>query len=300
MNHTSLEIFSVVAEEMSIIKAAKRLGRVQSNITTRIQQLEQELDAQLFIRENKKLRVSAQGKQFLVYTKKMLSLAEEARQSLHPQHPRGELSFGSMECAAASRLAVPLFAFNQMCPDVNVKLTTGPTRQLTEMVQQSELDCALVALPVSHGKPANCPDDLCCQPLFVENLLMVLPVGMHQITDLREFRSGKLAAFRQGCTYRDIAAATIKNMGGHGQGIQIQEVGSYHTMLACVAAGGYICLLPESVLNLLQLPEGLEVLSVTRAITQLIWRKDFESPALDNLRRILLDTSNVEPGQTGR
>ncbi len=296
MNHTSLEIFSVVAEEMSIIKAAKRLGRVQSNITTRIQQLERELDAQLFIRENKRLRVSAQGKQFLVYARKLLSLAEEARQSLHPQHPSGELSFGSMECTAASRLAGPLFAFNKTCPDVKVRLTTLPTRQLTEKVQQSELDCALVALPIKQGQETNCPDNLCCLPLFEENLVMVLPAGMHQITDINEFPDARLAAFGKGCTYREIAAATFNKMAGEGTNVQIQEVGSYHMMLACVASGGYICLLPESVLSLLQLPEGLNVLTVGTAITQLIWRKDIDSPALSNMRRILLDTSNLTLG----
>ena len=43
MNHSTLEIFIQVAETQSVTQAAKRLGRAQSNITTRIQQLEEEL-----------------------------------------------------------------------------------------------------------------------------------------------------------------------------------------------------------------------------------------------------------------
>lgn len=39
MNHSTLEIFIQVAETQSVTQAAKRLGRAQSNITTRIQQL---------------------------------------------------------------------------------------------------------------------------------------------------------------------------------------------------------------------------------------------------------------------
>ncbi|MQK22703.1 LysR family transcriptional regulator, partial [Escherichia coli] len=46
MNHATLLIFKIVAEEQSITRAAKKLGRVQSNITTRIQQLEEELDVE--------------------------------------------------------------------------------------------------------------------------------------------------------------------------------------------------------------------------------------------------------------
>ena len=37
MNHSTLEIFIQVAETQSVTQAAKRLGRAQSNITTRIQ-----------------------------------------------------------------------------------------------------------------------------------------------------------------------------------------------------------------------------------------------------------------------
>lgn len=53
MNHSTLEIFIQVAETQSVTQAAKRLGRAQSNITTRIQQLEEELAVELFVRGNK-------------------------------------------------------------------------------------------------------------------------------------------------------------------------------------------------------------------------------------------------------
>lgn len=297
MNHTSLKIFEVVAEEMSIIKAAKRLGRVQSNITTRIQQLEQELDVQLFIRESKKLKLSPQGKQFLVYTKKLLSLAEEARQSLHPQQPGGIFSIGSMECTAASRLSAPLATFSRTCPEVKLNLTVMPTRQLTERVQQSELDCALVALPVIAGKSVQCPEDLHNLPLFVENLTLLLPASMSHVNKLEDITVGRLAAFKEGCTYRDLARKPLEKASAQGGGIQIQDVASYHSMMACVASGTYICLLPESVVDLLQLPEGLKRIDAGSAVTHLIWRKDFASPALEQLCRILHETSNLDGAQ---
>ncbi|TSH79088.1 MULTISPECIES: LysR family transcriptional regulator [Pantoea] len=293
MNHTSLEIFRIVAEELSIVKAAKRLGRVQSNITTRIQQLEEELDTQLFIRENKRLRLSPQGKQFLIYTKKILSLAQEARQSLHPTMPGGTLSLGTMECTAASRLAEPLAAFSKACPDVRVSLSTHHTQLLTEKVMLSELDCALVALPLKKDGEVVCPDNLSFQPLFTEELLLVLPTGMNLIRNLGDISEGRLAAFARGCTYREIATAVLAKMAGSGKQVQIQEVSSYHSMLACVASGSYMCMLPQSVLDLMQLPDGLSILPAGSATTQLIWRKDYSSPAMDKLLRLLQNTSNI-------
>ena len=61
MNHTTLLIFKLVAETQSVTQAAKQLGRAQSNITTRIQQLEEELEAELFVRGNKKMLLSPAG-----------------------------------------------------------------------------------------------------------------------------------------------------------------------------------------------------------------------------------------------
>lgn len=293
MNHSSLEIFQVVAEELSIVKAAKRLGRVQSNVTTRIQLLEEDLNAMLFIRENKRLRLSPEGKRFLAYTKKILSLAQEARQSLHPSMPVGVLALGSMECTAASRVAGPLAAFSKSFPEVIINLSTHHTQLLTEKVLLSELDCALVALPTGRRGDVECHDSLRFQSLFEEELRLVLPVKMSRVKKLSDIKEGRLAAFAKGCTYREMSVRLLKNMAENGKQIEIQEINSYHSMLACVASGGYMCVLPESVLNLLQLPEGLTILPAGTATTQLIWRKDYSSPAMDNLLNLLQNKSNI-------
>lgn len=54
MDITSLEIFKAVAIEQSVTKAAEKLNYVQSNVTARIQRLEQELGVPLFYRYHKR------------------------------------------------------------------------------------------------------------------------------------------------------------------------------------------------------------------------------------------------------
>jgi DNA-binding transcriptional LysR family regulator len=54
MDFASLQVFRAVVEEGGITQAAKKLHRVQSNVTTRIQQLEASLGAQLFVRRNRR------------------------------------------------------------------------------------------------------------------------------------------------------------------------------------------------------------------------------------------------------
>lgn len=51
MDLTQLRMFCLVAETGSLVRAAAQLGRVPSNLTTRLRQLEQELGTDLFIRE---------------------------------------------------------------------------------------------------------------------------------------------------------------------------------------------------------------------------------------------------------
>jgi len=289
MNHSTLQIFQVVAEEQSVTRAARRLGRVQSNITTRIHQLEAELDVALFIRDSKKMTLSAEGERFLDYAKKILSLAEEARQAMHPTQPGGLLHMGAMEATAASRLTPVLQQFHRHCPQVNLVLKTMPTQQLLDCVGNTSLDCALVSLPVdASGKPA-CPAGLESVNVFSERLLLLTP------GDISPDEAGRIrfAAFPDGCSYRARGQSWLTRHSLAAKTIDVQEVGSYHGMIACLASGNYSCLLPESVADRLMLPERSQRQFIDNALTQLVWRKGYSSPALQEMKQILALHTNL-------
>ncbi|MDO9059411.1 MAG: LysR family transcriptional regulator, partial [Bradyrhizobium sp.] len=67
MDLSDLQIFSAVVREGSVTRAAERLHRVQSNVTTRIRQLEEDLSVALFIREGKRLHLAPAGQVLLGY-----------------------------------------------------------------------------------------------------------------------------------------------------------------------------------------------------------------------------------------
>lgn len=109
----------------------KRLGRAQSNITTRIQQLEEELAVELFVRGNKNGVVP--GRRAV----SQLCPADpepggRGKAGSASDNPGGSLRLGAMEATAASRLPLLLTRFQQQCPQVDITLITQPTRQLTE------------------------------------------------------------------------------------------------------------------------------------------------------------------------
>jgi DNA-binding transcriptional LysR family regulator len=129
MELADLHIFRAVVNEGGVTRAATRLNRVQSNVTTRVRLLEEELGVLLFIREGKRLHLSPTGKVLLDYADRLLDLAQEARAAMGDNTPRGPLRLGAMDSTAAIRRPGPLSEFHRRYPDVKLDLTTRPIKE---------------------------------------------------------------------------------------------------------------------------------------------------------------------------
>jgi len=280
METESLRIFCAVAAELSVTQAAARLGRAPSNVTTRIQQLEADLGADLFVRVGKRIALSTAGGQFLVYAERLLALEDEARQVVSCGALGGVLRIGSMESTAASRLPGVLAAYHVDHPLTRLVLSTGPSRQTIEQVRTGALDCAFAALPGDDGAELAAMG-LQSMPIWDEELLLLLPPGEPAITDARQLRVRSLAAFAPGCSYRRLAEEALGITATPAW--RVQEMNSYHAMVACVAAGACVTVLPASVLALAGAPDALKTLSLGRIATSLVWREGFATPAFLDL-----------------
>jgi len=96
-------------------------------------------------------------------------------------------------------------------------------------------------------------------------------------------------AFTTGCSYRRRLEAWLGRSSVVAE--RVMEYGSYHAIVACVAAGGGIAAVPRSVLRLSGAEAQVAVHplppTIARARTQLIWRRGHRSTALDALREAL-------------
>ncbi|HCT4095608.1 LysR family transcriptional regulator [Pseudomonas aeruginosa] len=279
MDLSSLEIFRAVAHEASVTRAAQQLQRAQSNVTTRIRQLEEDLGVELFLRDGKRMSLTERGSEFLAYAEQLLALADEARQSMHPAEPGGRLRLGSMESTAASRLPALLASYHKACPRVALEVSTGTSRALFDGVRARRLDCARVAAGPGWAGELD-GSGLRGEPLFREELLMILPAEHPPVHDVAEVRLRTLAGFARGCTYRQLAEDSL------GTPLTVQEVGSYHAILACVAAGACVGVLPRSVLQLLGTPP-LRSLPLAEVDTWLVWREGYATAAFERWRGVL-------------
>ncbi|WCM22504.1 LysR substrate-binding domain-containing protein [Paraburkholderia bryophila] len=282
MDLADLRVFQAVAQTGGITRAAALLHRVPSNVTTRIQNLESDLDVELFRREGKRFQLSPQGKVLLDYATRLLALAEEARGAMHEDIPRGVLNLGAMESTAAIRLPSLLAQMHERYPDVSVELRTGAPRPLTARVLSGELDAALVAEPVSDARLES-------TPAYVEELVIIGPKDHPPIRSAQDLHTGTLLAFEPDCPHRQRLEAWCAR-GDVAPG-RIIEVGSYHAILGCCVAGMGVALIPAAVLETYTERDRLSVHKLKgdfRTVkTLLIWRKDAPQPKVGMLADLL-------------
>lgn len=282
MDLADLDIFRSVVNEGGVTRAAEKLSRVQSNVTTRVRQLEEDLGVELFIREGKRLHLSPTGKLLLGYADRILDLAQEARNAVHDGTPRGPLRLGSIESTAAVRLPAPLTDYHRLYADVNLELQTGGIHELTTAVLAGRLDAALVVEPVTDAQ-------LDKAVMYDEELVLVAAAGQDPIRSPHDVGSQTLLAFETGCPYR----LRLEQWFARAGVLPARIVGmtSWHAILGCTAARMGVSLLPRMVLTSLPetkylsihpLPAGLD-----RAPTVLIWRKGAMSPKLSALMEVL-------------
>ncbi|MCV9879986.1 putrescine utilization regulator PtrR [Brenneria izbisi] len=288
MDLTQLRMFCLVAETGSVVRAAEQLHRVPSNLTTRLRQLEQELGADLFIREKQRLRLSPVGHNFLCYAQRILALSEEAISMTRTGEPAGNFALGSMESTAATRLPELLAAYHQRYPGVSLSLTAGTSGEIIDRVRAGTLAAAFVDGPVSYDELNGCKS-------FPEHLVLISETHHAPIHHALDVRDDTFFAFPPRCAYRSRLEKWFRQAGitpGN-----ITEIQSYHTMLACVSSGSGLALIPASVLELLPAHEHVQVHAlpsdIAETATWLIWRRDAFGPNVEALKKLIIEQSST-------
>jgi DNA-binding transcriptional LysR family regulator len=83
MDLKALRYFITVAEELNITRAAEKLHMSQPPLSAQIKALEEELDAELFIRGRRRLEMTEPGQMLYRRAKEILSLTEKTKSEIH-------------------------------------------------------------------------------------------------------------------------------------------------------------------------------------------------------------------------
>ena len=268
MEFSQLRIFQAVAEEGSITRAAERLHRVPSNLSTRLKQLEEQMGVELFVRERQRLQLSPAGQVLLDYTARLFALHDEALGAVQGGVPSGKFTLGTMYSTAAIHLPALLARYHRTYPGVNLNVQSAPSGELLEGLLAGRLDAALVDGPLEL---AGLDGVVFCE----ESLVLISDLDHPPITRARDVQGREVFTFRQGCSYRArLEAWYASDRAAMGR---VMEIESYQGMLACVVAGSGVALMPACMLASLPGRERVGLHSWQRpfanATTWLMWRK---------------------------
>lgn len=282
MDLAALRIFKTVVEQGGVNRAAAKLHRVPSNVTTRVRQLEEGLGIKLFVRTGRRLVLSAEGKRLLVYAEQLLRLSAEAETAMRNGKPRGTLRIGALESTSATRLPPVLSRYHRLYPDVQVELVTGTSGALVARVHRQDVEAAFVAEPFNAH-------ELAMQSVFVEELVLVTPRSFGRIRSPKDIGKRTVIAFADGCSYRRRLESWLA--GAKVLPDRVLEFQSYHAIVACVAAGSGIAVVPRSVIETTRVRREVALTPlpahIAKARTQLVWRPEHHSVALEALKKLL-------------
>ncbi|BCB08732.1 LysR family transcriptional regulator [Vreelandella venusta] len=260
MQFKSLRLFMAVAETGSFMAAAKQLHTVQSNVTTHIKKLEEELGAQLVHRTGG-VRLTSAGLALLDYAERLLAVHDEALMLFQSaENATGQLRLGSMETTMALRLPPILAAYHADFPEVDMTLATGPTASLIEKLMDGQADGVFVAGAIDHHRYHSLK-------VFSEQLVLVSSTPMTSAPSSEELLTATFLAFRQGCSYRQRIELLLASQGINA--VRVFEFGTLDAMLGCVAAGMGYTVLPRIIIEAHQHRFGIHAMELPSAIANI-------------------------------
>jgi DNA-binding transcriptional LysR family regulator len=236
-----LQTFIAIVDSGSFTKAADRVFKTQSAVSMQMRRLEERVGKQLFIKDGRGNRLSAEGEKLLNYARRIIRLNNEAIAAFDDNRLEGTLRIGTPDDYADRFMPEIIGRFAKTHPNVEMYIVCEPSIDLAERMHRGELDIALV----THNPRQRVSDVVRTEPLcWVSS-------ANHPI---REDAPVPLAVGRRDCQWRQVACATLDAVGRDYQILFTSW--SCTVVAAAVLAGMAVSVVPESALR-----TGMKVLS---------------------------------------
>lgn len=284
-----LRYFVAVADEMHFGRAALKLNMTQPPLSQAIQALEELLGAPLFIRNTRKITLSAAGLALLPEARRLLQQAAgfpAIAQRAAAGHI-GQLNIAFVSIADYSVLPPFLRQFHEQYPAVQLNLKEATSDVQLTMLHAGEIDIGFLIPPI----PAPLVTLLHYRKLLIEPLVLATPGnwGRAHPQTLSSYKESPLILFPRSIApaLHDLILSCFRQ-----QGLTPtigQEAIQMQTIIALVSAGMGIALVPQSVSNLQRPGVSYHTLPDLHAQVEIgvAWRQDTTSPALAQFLNLL-------------
>jgi len=196
-----LRSFVSVVDSGGFTRAGERVHRTQSTVSQQIKRLEDDIGQTLLNRTAKDVTPTEAGERLLSYARRLLALAEEARDVLTRPDHEGAVKLGIPEDFAAYRLAKLLATFSRSHPTLRLDVRADQSTSLKRDLERGDLDLALFKRGAGEkGGIAVWPERV----HWVTSKSRPIDTGMPSVP---------LIGFPAGCLYRARAIHALESAG---------------------------------------------------------------------------------------
>ncbi|MCA1325071.1 LysR substrate-binding domain-containing protein [Herbaspirillum sp. alder98] len=277
-----LRYFLAVADELHFARAAEILGIAPPTLSVQIQQIERQLQVQLFVRTKRSVALTAAGLTFAEQARAVLAQFDQAL-TAGRRAGRGEL--GKVEIGYVGSavfggvLQRQISAFRHDWPDTEVQVREWEMSSLSSALEEGQVDIAFVRMPLALAP------SLQSHVLLRDRFVLALPAD-HRLADTGvPIRARALAGEAFVVPEQELGSREIYRRGGFVPRVE-RRPGSLLAVLAEVSLGAGVAVVPGVVTGVIDLPNVIYRPMAGAAIgseVAAVFRRYERSPVVKNM-----------------
>jgi DNA-binding transcriptional LysR family regulator len=242
MRLEQLEAFVEVGRRGSVSRAAEALFVTQPTLTARLKGLERELEAKLFVRSQRGMRLSDSGRAFLPYAERTLDTVATGRRLLSElaRGEGGQLALGAAPAVSTYVLPRILRRFRATHPKVALAVRTGHSEEVLELVLREQVQVGL-------GRALNHPD-VEAIPFYEDELVLVAdpkhPFARQAAIGPDQLTEAQLILFDRTSSYHRLTFEFFQQLGALPRGVM--ELDNIDAAKKMVEQGLGVAFLPHT------------------------------------------------------
>jgi len=259
MDSNLLKVFLAVSNNNSISLAALELGYAQSNVTSRIKQLERNIGYTLFHRIPKGVKLTHEGERLYPHAVEIIKKLNETIIQMRNLNYQEVLKVGSTQTNAPIRLLPFVTKLNDEFPKMKIELYTNTTPYVVNTLLDYKVDIAFVS-----GDPQH--KDILVLQKFEEDIYLVESKNKQS--------DNCVIGYKESCAYFTYLESKFRKEGN--TTFKTLTFENYETVLGCAKLGMGKTLVPLSILKKYGYENDLKMTKVKCGLsTHLVCRKNY-------------------------
>jgi DNA-binding transcriptional LysR family regulator len=237
MDTRQLAAFCAVVERRSFSQAAERLGVTQPAVSLQIRSLEQRVGKQLLDRSGRRVEPTEAGLRLYASAQRLLALEEQLLEDLAGGDEgvvTGTLEIGASTGPGGTFVPLLLCDFQELHPDVRVRLTVSDTQSVVDQVAERQLELGIVGAGRRHR-------GVTFEPFFRDEVVLACPPDhafAGKTISLEQLKGEPLIVMQEGAGVRQVIEDELRSAGTRLRDLDVRlELGLQESVRTAVLDG---------------------------------------------------------------